>query len=181
MKRILPTIFCSLCLIFIIPVHSSQLTLQDNIPHSGTRADYTADINVNGTVHAPLTVHLPSETQTALIRIAGTITCFGYGIGSCSMGITELIGTNKKPSPSAVEALEEGLRRRKTEAIAASIQATHASSSTPLLTYEDDEEEPRKSCCSRLTSSRGVRHIAAGLWFIGFGLGLELIPHMFKK
>jgi hypothetical protein len=178
------TISLILCSIFLLTTNFSIHALQ-NIHVRGTRTgdpvDFNANVNVSGSVEAPLTVHLPTATQHALIRLACEASAIGYGYGFIASGTRDLMGDSSKPTQPVEARLEEGLRKR-TSVITdiPSIQTHYASLGSDTLLYVDDEdnddEQPKKSrctCFSRLVSSPGLRKIVTGLCFIASALSVE--------
>lgn len=166
-------IYSSFCLILCIPAYSSQLTV--NLPtlvhspttNSGTAVDLNANVNVSGTIEAPLTVNIPTETLNRLKVLAAETICFGYGVNLITEGTKTLINDSADSSESR---LEKGLKNRK------SVASTIQSISDPLIVdKEEDDQSHRKSLCSRFKCSRGGRQIGAGFWFIGCGLSFELL------
>lgn len=171
MKRMILLTSC----LFVIPTHAAQALAQGVIKQTGDVLDIAANVTVVGTVQAPLTIHIPSETQTTLIRLAAEAGSIGYGIGLIANGTKTLIVGENTHTPS--EDLEAGLHKR-SPLISPQLtkQALDALVSDPLLL--DEEEQPKKTCCSclsRVARSQGIRQIIAGWFFIGSGLSLEFL------
>lgn len=174
MKRMLSTVFCSsIILMIVIPTHASQLLAQGHMSNSGTRTDTDFSVNVNGTIQAPLTVHIPAQTEATLKRLAVELMFVGYGVGLIASGTKAIINDKtdgKKISSHSDSSLEDGLRKR--------VANTIPPVSDPLL-VDDEDDKPRKSCCCRLIRSPGVQQIAAGTVYAGCGFSLEFISRLF--
>lgn len=121
---------------------------------------------------ADLTVHVPTETTNTLKRLALESALVVSGVLLIKRGFeTKIDDADITPRTHSDSSLEDGLHQRK--AIASPSSETR--SDQLLSTQEDDEDAPRKSCCSRIRCSRGVKKVGAGACFVGCGFSLEIL------
>lgn len=110
MKLILNNVmYFSFCLMICTPIYSAQFTINTPIINKGTKSDLTADVNINGTVNAPLTVNIPTETLNQLKLLAAQVTCFGYGAKLMADGAETIINDN---FDRAEERLKKGYKQQ---------------------------------------------------------------------
>ena len=126
---------------------------------------FNAQVNVSGSIEAPLTVHVPPQT----VRTVVSLMAIGTGLSLVTQGVGKL--TNKQP------------HRRKVNKGPADIErGLNPEQASPEYSDDDDDDTlHRQSLCKRFSCSQGIKLITAGLTFITGGTLLEYAASIFGR